>query len=224
MDDVELGGEALGGGDGAVCAELRGGEHEGVADVVAVADVGEVEALCGAEALFEGEEVGDGLAGVLEVGEGVDDGDLGAGGHLGDGVVGVGAEDDDGHPALDVVGHVGEDSRSPRGDWVWSTKMALPPRVLMAVSKVRRVRREAFSKNMTIWRASRAWRKSSGLALTAWASSMMAAISSTVRSAMEQRSRPWRRLEASVKAVSDWMPRVARGVWGRSLRLRTSSS
>ena len=31
------------------------------------------------------------------------------------------------------------DSRSPRGDWVWSTKMALPPRVLMAVSKVRRV-------------------------------------------------------------------------------------
>ena len=31
-----------------------------------------------------------------------------AGGHLGDGVVGVGAEDDDGHPALEVVGHVGE--------------------------------------------------------------------------------------------------------------------
>ncbi len=57
-------------------AELRGGEHEGVADVVAVADVGEVKALRGAEALFEGEEVGDGLAGVLEIGEGVDDGDL----------------------------------------------------------------------------------------------------------------------------------------------------
>ena len=88
-------------------SELRGGEHEGVADVVAVADVGEVEALSGAEALFEGEEVGDGLAGVLEIGEGVDDGDPGAGGDLGDGVVGVGAEDHDGHPALDVVGHVG---------------------------------------------------------------------------------------------------------------------
>ncbi len=103
-----LGAKPLGRGDGAVCAELRGGEHEGVADVVAVADVGEVEALGGAEALFEGEEVGDGLAGMFEVGEGVDDGDAGAGGHLGDGVVGVGAEDDDGHPALDVVGHVGE--------------------------------------------------------------------------------------------------------------------
>ena len=45
VDDVELGGEALGRGDGAVRAELRGGEHERVADVVAVADVGEVEAL-----------------------------------------------------------------------------------------------------------------------------------------------------------------------------------
>ena len=31
-----------------------------------------------------------------------------AGGELGDGVMGVGAEDDEVHPALDVVGHVGE--------------------------------------------------------------------------------------------------------------------
>ncbi len=89
-------------------AELRGGEHQRVADVVAVADVGEAQALAGTEALFEGEEVGDGLAGMLEVGERVDDGDFGAGGHLGDGVVRVGAEDDDGHPALEVVSHVGE--------------------------------------------------------------------------------------------------------------------
>src|SRR5271170_6932704 len=42
---------------------------------------------------------------------------------------------------------------------------------------------------------------------------MMAAISWTVRSAMEQRSRPLRRLEASLKAVSDWMPRAA---WARA--------
>jgi hypothetical protein len=108
VDDLEFGGEAFGCGDGAVCAELCGGEDEGVADVVAVADVGEVETGCGAEALFEGEEVGDGLAGVFEVGEGVDDGDAGGGSHLGDGVVGVGAEDDEAHPALDVVGHIGE--------------------------------------------------------------------------------------------------------------------
>src|SRR5258707_4430495 len=43
---------------------------------------------------------------------------------------------------------------------------------------------------------------------------MMAAISCTVRSAMEQRSRPVRRFEASLKAVSDWMPRVAVGLPG----------
>ena len=40
------------------------------------------------------------LAGVLEVGEGVDDGDVGVRGHLGDGFVRVGAENDDLHPAL----------------------------------------------------------------------------------------------------------------------------
>ena len=108
VGDLELGREGLGGRDRAVGAELGGGEHERVADVVAVADVGEVEALGGAEALLEGEEVGEGLAGMLEVGERVDDRDARAGGHFGDGVVRVGAEDHDGHPALDVVGHVGE--------------------------------------------------------------------------------------------------------------------
>ena len=46
----------------------------------------------------------------------------------------------------------------------------------MAASKVRRVRSEAFRRNITICLASRAWRKSSGDALTAWASSKMAAI------------------------------------------------
>src|ERR1700743_2039760 len=49
---------------------------------------------------------------------------------------------------------------------------------------------------------------------------MMAAISWTVRSAIEQRSRPVRRLEASLKAVSDWMPRVAVGL----TELRSSSA
>ena len=108
VDDFEFGGEAFGCGDGDVDAEERAGEHEGVADVVAVADVGELEAFEGAEALFEGHEVGDGLAGVFEVGEGVDDGDAGGGGHFEDGLVGVGAEDDDLHPALEVAGDVGD--------------------------------------------------------------------------------------------------------------------
>src|ERR1700736_6377940 len=42
----------------------------------------------------------------------------------------------------------------------------------------------------------------------------MAAISCTVRSAIEHRSRPVRRFEASLKAVSDWIPRVAVGLPG----------
>ncbi len=43
VDDLEAWAEVFGAGYGAVCAELRGGEHEGVADIVAVADVGEVQ-------------------------------------------------------------------------------------------------------------------------------------------------------------------------------------
>ena len=45
VDDVEFRLEALGRGDGAVGTKLCGGEHQRVADVVAVADVGEVQSL-----------------------------------------------------------------------------------------------------------------------------------------------------------------------------------
>ena len=68
MNDVEIRRVALWRGDGHVGAEQSGGQHEGVADVIAVADVGELQALAGAETLLQGEEVRDGLAGVLEVG------------------------------------------------------------------------------------------------------------------------------------------------------------
>src|SRR6185437_5636109 len=68
--------------------------------------------------------------------------------------------------------------------------MALPPRVLMAVSKVSRVRSEAFSKNMTICFASSAQRYLPGSALTWCARRRTAAISMVEKSAMEQRSRP----------------------------------
>ena len=70
-----LGAKPLGVATRAVHAELRGRQHQRVADVVAVADVGEVQALRRAEALFQREEVGDRLAGMLEVGERVDDWD-----------------------------------------------------------------------------------------------------------------------------------------------------
>ena len=45
---------------------------------------------------------------MLEVGECIDYRNLGAGSHLGDGVVRVGAQHDHAHPAFDVVRHVGQ--------------------------------------------------------------------------------------------------------------------
>ena len=89
-------------------AEQRRSQHQRVADVVAVADVGEVEAAQIAEALFEGHEVGDCLAGMLEVAEGIDHGDAGVLRHFGDGLVRIGAQHDDADPALDVARDVGQ--------------------------------------------------------------------------------------------------------------------
>ncbi len=107
-DDVGFGRVVFRRADGAVRAQQRRGQHERVADVVAVADVGEVEAAQVAEALFEGHEVGNGLAGMLEVAEGVDDGDARVLRHFCDGLVGVSAQHDDLDPALDVARDVGQ--------------------------------------------------------------------------------------------------------------------
>ena len=82
----------------------------------------------------------------------------------------------------------------------------------MPASNVRRVRSEAFSKKSTSWRASSAWRKSSGCDLTAWPSSMSAAISPTERSAIEQRSRPRRRCADFGESGVGLQPE--RGFWG----------
>src|SRR5580658_4617738 len=88
-------------------------------------------------------------------------------------------------------------SRSPRGELVWSTKMALPPMVLMPASKLNRVRRLAFSNISTICFASRAWRYSRGLRLISWPSLRIARTSPLVRSAIEHRSSPARRAAAA---------------------------
>ena len=79
-----------------------------MANVVAVAYVSEVEPSGRAEVLFKRHEIGQRLAGMLEVGERVDDRHARVGGHLGDGVVRVGAQHDHVHPALQVPRHVGD--------------------------------------------------------------------------------------------------------------------
>src|SRR3974390_331841 len=88
-------------------------------------------------------------------------------------------------------------SRSPSGERVWSTKIAFPPMVLMPASKLRRVRRLAFSNISTICLASSAWRYSRGLRLTSWPNLRMARTSALERSPMEQRSSPARRAAAA---------------------------
>ena len=74
MNDVELRAEALRTGDRYMNTEQRAGQHERVAHVVAVADIGEANAFERAKPLFEGEEVGQRLARMLEVRQRVDHG------------------------------------------------------------------------------------------------------------------------------------------------------
>ena len=149
---------------------------------------------------------------MLKVGERVDDWNLGAGGHLGDGFVRVGAEHDDVHPALEVAGHVGERLALAEGRLRLVDEDGVAAEGVDGGFEGEAGTQRGLLEEHHHLLASSAWRKSSGWFLTACASSMIAAISCTVRSAMEQRSRPQRRLEASLKAVSDWMPRVAVGL------------
>jgi hypothetical protein len=104
LGDLGEGLEALGGGDADLDAEELAHVDEGARDVVlAVADVGDLQALEVVEALAEGEEVSERLAGMVPVGEGVDHRDRGALDHLLEGLVGV----DPGHDGVAVAGHDG---------------------------------------------------------------------------------------------------------------------
>ena len=75
LDDVgarEVGRRA---GDGDVHTGQRAGLEQRVGDVVAVADVGEAQAVELPEALLQGEQVGERLAWMVVVGQQVDDRD-----------------------------------------------------------------------------------------------------------------------------------------------------
>jgi len=76
------------------------GDRQRAGDVVAVADVGEAQPVELAEALAQGEQVGERLAGVVQRGERVDDRHLGPGRQLGDVLVGAGAD----HDRVEVAG------------------------------------------------------------------------------------------------------------------------
>src|SRR5579884_2758438 len=80
-------------------------------------------------------------------------------------------------------------SRSPRSERVWSMKSEVPPRLAMPASKVRRVRRDAFSKNSTSCLPASAPRKSAGRCLMMCVSSKRDLVSSGEKSWQETRSR-----------------------------------
>src|SRR6202030_3280571 len=94
--------------DAQIHAEAGGEKNQRVADVVPVADVGELEAAERAKLFFEREEIGERLTRMKTVGERVDHGDLSAGGHLLQHALLVNASDDSVNPALEVARDVAD--------------------------------------------------------------------------------------------------------------------
>ena len=100
-DDVHVRAVAGGVQHDHVHAGLRADLGERVRDVVAVADVDELDVLEMAAVLADGERVGHALAGVVVVGEAVDHRDLAVLGEVLDVLLGEGAD----HDAVDVAAH-----------------------------------------------------------------------------------------------------------------------
>ena len=76
-------------------------------NVVAVADIGELESLHGAELFLECEEIGQRLAGMKLVRKRVDDGNGDVGSHFFEDALFVDARDDALHPLLEIASDVG---------------------------------------------------------------------------------------------------------------------
>src|SRR5579884_1569670 len=99
---------ARGSCDGEDTSEQRGSEHQRVRDIVAVTDEREMDIAHVAELLAQSEEIGERLAGMFEIAERVDDGYARMLGHLLDGGVLEGAQDNAIDPALEVMGDIAE--------------------------------------------------------------------------------------------------------------------
>ncbi len=108
LDDGFAGLESGRGGNGDAAAQGRGGKHQRVRHVVAVAHESQLQRRHIAEALLEREVIGQGLARVLQLAEPVDDGHGRVLRHVGDGRMLKGTQHDAVDPALQVVGDVGD--------------------------------------------------------------------------------------------------------------------
>src|SRR2546430_1132296 len=102
--------------DGIRRAEAGGEINERVADVVAVASVGKLEAAQRSEFFFQRKKIGKRLAGMKLVGKRVDHGDAGIRGHFFEDALLIDACDDALYPALEVASDIGDGlSRTERG-------------------------------------------------------------------------------------------------------------
>src|SRR5713226_7639226 len=107
-DNFRQGRVLRGRGDAQMNAEASGKINQRVANVVAVAGVGEFKATERAEFFFEREKIGKRLTGMKLVGKRVDYGDAGVGGHFFEDALVVNAGDDAMHPALEVARDIGD--------------------------------------------------------------------------------------------------------------------
>src|SRR5580765_432163 len=97
-------------------AEARGEIHQGMANVVSIADVGELETAEGAEFFFESKKIGERLTRMKFIGERVDHRNAGVGGHFPEDFLLVDASDDSVNPAIEIARDIGDGlARAERG-------------------------------------------------------------------------------------------------------------
>src|SRR2546429_10029402 len=87
-------------------AKPRRQTQQGMANVVAVADISQLESAQSAEALFEREKIRQGLAGMELVGKRVDHRNAGVCGHFLEHLLRINARHDAVNPAVEVARHI----------------------------------------------------------------------------------------------------------------------
>src|SRR5450432_475162 len=89
-------------------AQARSQKNQRMANVVAVTDVSELESSERTDFFFDGQKIGQSLAGMEFVGKRVDHRDFGVGGQFFQDALFINTRDDTMHPALQVASHVGD--------------------------------------------------------------------------------------------------------------------
>ena len=130
---------------------------------------------------MHGQQVGQRLAGVVQNGEHVDDGDRGVRGELGEHRVGPGADAERGDVPREDVGGVAQGLSARELQVFGAQHRGWPPSSWMPTSKESRVRVEGCSKSSATLRPASAW-EASGAAFSSTARSSSACSSAALSS------------------------------------------